>query len=230
MRRNVSQGQRAPRHPVARLTLWINVGGPPSLESLRTRILAETRRSTSRPFRGRDQQSVRRRRTPLLESGGELGPSGIGGELGSFLQHQPPKLLKAHARNQELQPGAGPVLLLSQAREDTANGLGHGEELFFRQERIEKLRLVRHRAQSTPHVELEPATRFTVLGSGASDVAQVMKRSETAGLILATGEGDLELPAELLSIGMAEQEVAARLGVRRDVEGLVAAYAGQRTG
>ena len=46
----------------------------------------------------------------------------------------------------------------------------------------------------------------------------------------AAGERDLELAAEILRVGMAEQKAHGRLRVGRDVERLVAAHAGERAG
>ena len=53
---------------------------------------------------------------------------------------------------------------------------------------------------------------------------------QAAGVLPAAGERDLELAAEVLRVGMAEQEAHDRLRVGRDVEGLVAADAGERAG
>ena len=55
-----------------------------------------------------------------------------------------------------------------------------------------------------------------------------MHVDEAAGLVTAAGEGDLELAAEVLAVGVTEQESGQGLGVGRDVEGLGAADARQR--
>ena len=98
------------------------------------------------------------------------------------------------------------------------------QQFFLRHELREQLRLLRHGAEAAADVELEAA--FAVLND--ADRADVVDPDQAAGFVAAAGERDLELAAEVLRVGVAEQEIRRRLGVGRDVERLRAADAGDR--
>src|SRR5436305_1605524 len=78
---------------------------------------------------------------------------------------------------------------------------GHGKQFLLGAEVHEDLGLVRNRAQAAADEQLEPALAVLDLG----DSAEVVDRDQGARLVLAPGEGDLELSAEVLRVAVPEQ-------------------------
>ena len=149
-------------------------------------------------------------------------------ERGPLFAHQSPELVEAQLRDQELDAGAGAVALLAQAREHSSNRLKGRQDLVFGHERFEQPSLVRHRPEPAADMHLEAALLYAVHLAGHCDGAEVVHGDEPAGVLPAAGERDLELAPEVLGIGVAEQEAHRGLGMRRDIEGLVAADPGDR--
>ena len=86
---------------------------------------------------------------------------------------------------------------------------------------------MRHGAEAAAHKYLKAALGLTVDFFNLGKVADVMHHHQTTGFGFATGEGWLELAAEVLDIVMAEQELGKGVSVRRCVEGLSLADTGQ---
>ena len=89
---------------------------------------------------------------------------------------------------------------------------------------------MRNRTEAAADVELEASLFDAIDGSDHADAAHVVHVGQAAGLVLAAGKGDLELAAEVLAVGVAQQEVHKRLSIGGYVEGLAAADAGERAG
>src|SRR5213075_1756374 len=100
------------------------------------------------------------------------------------------------------------------------------KQFFLGKELFEQLRLMWHRAEPTADVNLEAALDFPINRARGGDATQIVHRDQRARFVLASAERDLELPAEVLCVGMAQQVIRARFRVRRDVEGLGMAHAG----
>ena len=214
----VAQRQTHRRDRVSGLTLAIHVGVRPGLEGRRPRLVVERVPGLER----------------LLAIGRQAiqigGPPVIVSQRGPLLTHQPPELVEAQLRHQELDAGAGAVAFLAQAREHPSDRLEGWQDLVFGHERLEQPRLVRHRPEPASDIHLEAALLDAVHLAGHRDRAEVVHDDESAGVLSAAGERDLELAPEVLDIGVAEQEAHRRLGMRRDIEGLVAADPGDRAG
>ena len=95
-----------------------------------------------------------------------------------------------------------------------------GQQFLFGHEIGEQLGLLRHGAEAAADVDLEAALPLPVHLSQRRHRADIVHVRQRAGLFAAARKGDLELAPEVLRVGMAEQEIRQRLGVRRDVEGL----------
>ena len=214
----VAQRQTHGRHRIAGLTLAIHVGARPGLEGRRPRLVVERVPGLER----------------LLAVGRQAiqigGPPVIVRQRGSLLAHQPPELVEAQLRHQELDAGAGAVAFLAQPREHPGDRLEGRQDLVFGHERLERPGLVRHRPEPASDIHLEAALLDAVHLAGHRDRAEVVHDDESAGVLSAAGERDLELTPEVLDIGVAQQEAHRRLGMRCDIEALVAADSGDRTG
>ena len=208
------QGDR--RHRVAGLALAVDVGPHPVGEPGRSSVAVQRRRRLQRLL------AVRRRRREVRS------PARIVGQPGALLQDQPPELVQPELGDQELDARPGAILLLAQPREHARDRLRQRQELFLRQEFVEQLGLVGHRAQPAPDVGDEPAAQLPVDGAGGRHQAQVVHRYQPARVLAAARERHLELAAEVLRVGMAQQEAHAGVRVRRDVERLVTADPGER--
>ena len=95
-------------------------------------------------------------------------------------------------------------------------------------ERVEQLRLVGHGAQAAADVHLEAALLLAVFAALDGDQAQVVQIRQAAGVLRAAAERRLELAAEILAVGMAQQEFGQRAGIGRDVERFIRANARRR--
>ena len=158
------------------------------------------------------------------------GPAGIFGQLLPLLAHQAAELLDAEFGDQELDPGPGPVALLSQAGEDPSDCLGGGQEFLFGQEFVVELGLVRHGAQTAAHVEGKAALLLPIHFAHDGQAAHVVHAGQSAGFVFTAGKGDLEFAPEVLAVRMTEEEMGQGVGVGGDVECLGAADAGQGAG
>ena len=153
-------------------------------------------------------------------------PGGVVGHGPALLENEPPELLEAQFVDEELEARGVAVLLLAEAGKDARHRLRDREQLLFREEGVEQLRLVGHRAEPAADIEGEAAVAVDDLRDGP----QVVHLRQAAGLAFAAGEGGLELAAEVLGVLVAEQELRAGLGVGGDVEGLAAADAREGAG
>jgi hypothetical protein len=81
------------------------------------------------------------------------------------------------------------------------------------------LRHLRHRAEPATDVELEAALHLTIHDPLLGDDAEVVKVREATGVVLAAGEGDLELPAEVLGVVVTQQKyiIASAYGMTSKV-------------
>ena len=215
---DVAEGQAHRHHRVPRLALAVDVRARPGGEARRVRLPVEGLAVLQRLL-------VRRRQ--VREVGG---PALVAGEAAPLFLHQPPKLVDAEPGHQELDAGAGPVALLAEPREHPRDRLEGREDVGLGHERIEELRLVGHRAEAPPHVDLEPALGPRGGLSGDRDRPEVVHVHEAARVLPATREGHLELAAEVLGVGVPEEEPHGRAGVGGHVEGLVAADPRERAG
>ena len=87
-----------------------------------------------------------------------------------------------------------------------ADRLRDRQQLFLRQELVEQLRLVRHRAEAAADVELEAALPLpsTIWVLAMAPRSWMFVRPQA--FCCAAREGDLELAAEVLRVGVAQQE------------------------
>ena len=114
-------------------------------------------------------------------------------------------------------------LRFSPSREHPRDRLQGGQHFGLSHERIEERRLVGHRAETAPDVDLESALRACAGLPGPRDHAEVVHVDETARMLPAPRERHLGLAAEVLGVGMPEEESHGRPGVGSHVEGPVAA-------
>ena len=139
-----------------------------------------------------------------------LPPARIVGQLGPLFEHQAPELVDAELLDQELDARRGAVLLLAKAGIDARDRLRQRQQLLRRHEAVEQLGLEGHAAKPAADVQLEAALDGAVVtGALRGDGAHVVQHHQPARLVLAAGEGDLELPPEVLHVGMAQQELRA---------------------
>ena len=159
-----------------------------------------------------------------------LRPARIGGQDLALLEHQTAEFVQAELFDQELHARTAAIALLAQTRKYATGGLRERQNLLFRHRGVEQLGIVGHGAQTAADHHLEAAARDAVALPGLGDEAQIMNIGQAAAAGLAAGEGDLELSAHVLGVGVAQQVIGHGLGVGRGIEGLAAAHAGERAG
>ena len=86
---------------------------------------------------------------------------------------------------------------------------------------------MRDRAEPPADVEAKPAPGLSVLHALPGDQPQIVQAHEPARLTLTARKRDLELAAEVLHVGVTQQELFEGLSVRRDVESLRTAHTGE---
>src|SRR5215470_15842475 len=146
------------------------------------------------------------------------GPTRIRSKFFSLLNNQFAKFIDAEIGDQELDPRAGAIALLTETGKDARDGLRNRQQFFFGKKFFEQLRLIRDRAKAPTDVEFKTALLFPINNSGPGDGAHVVHGNKTAGVLVAAGKSDFEFTPEVLRIGMAQQKFRARLGIGRRVE------------
>src|SRR2546422_3731590 len=83
--------------------------------------------------------------------------------------------------------------------------------------------------QPAPNIYLNPPPLFSIFEPPHGNAAHVVQAGQAASLVLAAGEGDFELAAEALRVGMTKQELGACFRVRCHIVNFAAAHTGERT-
>ena len=110
-------------------------------------------------------------------------------------------------------------LRFSPSRAKTDDCLRLRQNLFFGRELAENLGLVGY-SEAAAHKNLKSSLGLAVHFLYLGKVAHVMHHDQATCFGFATGEGRLELLAEVLHIVMAEQELGVGFGVGRGVKRL----------
>ena len=140
--------------------------------------------------------------------------------------HELFELVDADFLNEELDAGASAALLFAKAGKDAGDRLGKGKKLFFGAELGEHLGLHRHGAEPSTDDDAEAALAITDMG----DRTEIVKGDEPTGIVFTARERDLELASEVLNVGVPQEELRDRIGIRCDVERLRLADTGVLTG
>ena len=156
----------------------------------------------------------------------ECGPALVRAKRLALFGHELFELVDADLLHEELDAGAGAALLFTEAREHTRHSLRKGKELFLRAELGEHLGLHRHRAEPSADHDAESALAVSELRYRP----EVVEGDETTRIVFAARESDLELTAEILNVGVTQQVLRDRVGVRSDVERLRGADPGVLAG
>ena len=169
---------------------------------------------------GRLGGSFTSRRQGLAEI---LIPSGVSGKAVALLQNQGLELLYAQVVNQELDSGPGSILLFAQPGKHAGDGLCGGQQLLRAEEVIEKFSLVRNGPQPAANIQFKPAHVDAVLTASHGNGSQIVHAGQSTGVLAASAKGRFELSAEVLAVGMAQQESGQSPGIGSHIEGLVRA-------
>src|SRR5262249_45697889 len=148
--RDVAERQGHRRDGVPRLLLRVRVRTPPLFEAGRVRSRGQLARRMQRSF------------VELVEIVEERRPARIRPALCPFFADEPLEFVDAELLHQELDARARTILFLTESTEYARDGLRHRKELGLREELVDELRGVRHRAEPPADVELEPADGLTV--------------------------------------------------------------------
>ncbi len=140
------------------------------------------------------------------------------------------ELLDSQLGHQKFDAGTGAISLFTKPGEDAGDGLSDRQQFLCWDELVEQLCLVGHGPQAAPDIQLEASLLHAVDDAGRGDGAEIMHVRQAAGLVLAAREGRLELATKILHVWVTEKELRKRLRVRRNIEGLGVADAGQGTG
>src|SRR5581483_1750989 len=208
---DIAERQRDGDGDVAGLLLLVDVGTAPAIEI---------------EVGGAGDLQQRGRLARLFAVAGNVleifGPARLGLQDLAFFQSETGEFREPDLLDDKLQPGGVAVLLLAEAGEDAADGLGERQQLLLRDEIGHQLGLLRHGAKAAADIEGKAA--LTVLDLGDEpDIVDVCQRASLFG---AAGKRNLELAAELLGVGVADQMPGERMGVGRHIEGFGAADAG----
>ena len=133
------------------------------------------------------------------------------------------ELFEAQLFDDELHPRLVAVLPVAEVVEDLQDRLAERQQVLHRQELIEKVRDARCGAQPAACRDAEADGPVCLLDR---QEAEVVNGSQGA-IVLAAGEGDLELARQALVERVAQEVRRDRLGVGRHVEDLPLADAGQ---
>ena len=213
----VAEGQGDRGHHVAFLALVIDIGFVPLVEAFFPHLPVEG-------LAGLEAFLVAA--VQVVQIGG---PALVLGNGVPFFKNQSAELLDSQLGHQEFDAGAGAIGLFSQACKNSRKGLNRRQQFLLGDEWVKKLGLVRDGPQPSTYVKFKAVFLLSGDHSGRGDGPQVVHRGQAAGLVLAAGEGGFELAAEVLDIGMSQEEIGAGSGIGCNVEGLGAADAGEGT-
>src|SRR5439155_26783530 len=141
----ISQRQRDGGHSVSRLPMTVDIRPIPVIKALGTFLPVE---------RAAVAGWLLRVGLRTLEI---AGPARIHRHRLTLFKDDSAEFLDAQLRDQKFDSSRRPVLLFSQSRENSGNGLRNRKQFVFRYERIKELRLMGHRTQAAANVKLEAA-------------------------------------------------------------------------
>ena len=138
-------------------------------------------------------------------------PARIGRKRLALFEHQLLEFLDAQILHQKFDPSAVAVLLLAEPRKDSGDGLRERQHLFRRNKGVEQFGLIGNGAEASADVHFETAALpFPSSFARGRDEAEIVQAGQAAGMLRASAERRLEFAAEILAIGMAEQELRQR--------------------
>ena len=114
----------------------------------------------------------------------------------------PLEFIETELGDQELHARLGAILLLAQPRKNTRYRLRQRHQVFRGKEIAIELGLERQRAQAAADKHLEALDLLAAAVLHLRNGSNVMHAGQAAGVIPAAREGDLELTAEILGVGV----------------------------
>src|SRR2546422_7625427 len=133
------------------------------------------------------------------------------------------ELFEAQLVDDELHPSLVAVLPVAEVVEDLQDRLAERQQVLHRQGLIEKVRNARRGAQPAACRDAEADGPVRPLDRQEAEVVD----GRQGAIVLAAGEGDLELARQALVERVAQEVRRDRLGVRRHIEDLPLADASQ---